>query len=231
MGIGAIDCSSSMPGINHLLNEKYYTEMVPVSMKADLGPISNQQFHYSQLNTAAGINERLFKRSYCAIELFENINLNPEAGLSVSVFKRSEDFSFLINGYIATCVFGNRRKIVRSSGELSNAFAYTEYAPFLYGCQTRFGLKRTYIGIDYVRNSSAYDPRFIPKNDLWDYLIDRHFYRKNPQPENYLVNSFKCSGTVEISRAHMAVSMYFMPAVFPLKNRIGFEVGYFPKIE
>jgi hypothetical protein len=226
-----ISCSTSAPGINHLLNEQYHEKKVPVSMKVDLGPFANKQFHYSELSTAAGINQRIVLGKAYSVELFENLNLNPEAGLSVSGFQLGQNYSLIINGYIATCVLGNRRRSVSATGKLSKDFVSTEYAPLLYGIQSRMGCDRYLIGIDFLKNSYAYDPRPITKEYFWDYLVDRRFFDKNPQPENLVKNFLKISGVVQMPEINMALSVYYIPPVKPFKNRLGIEVSYLPPIE
>lgn len=224
-------CSTSAPGINHLLDEQYHKTKVPVSMKVDIGPFANKQFHYSELGTAVGINQKIVMEKYFGIELFENINLNPQAGLSVSGFRISHDFSAVINGYVATCVLGNRKKAIAASGKLSEDFAMTEYCPLLYGLQSRIGRDRYFIGIDILRNSLAYDPRVITKKIYWDYLVDRHFFDKNPQPENFVINSLKFSGVVIVPVINIILSFYYLPPVQPFIGRIGIEMSYVPPIE
>jgi hypothetical protein len=224
-------CSTSAPGINHLLDEQYHKNRVPVSMKVDIGPFANKQFHYSELGTAAGINQRIVMGKYFNVELFENINLNPQAGLSVSGFRIGHDFSAVINGYVATCVLGNRKKTIAASGNLSEDFAMTEYCPLLYGVQSRIGRGRYFIGIDFLRNSLAYDPRVITKKIYWDYLVDRHFFDKNPQPENFVIHSLKFSGVVNVPAINMTLSLYYLPPVQPFKGRVGIEISYMPLVD
>jgi hypothetical protein len=224
-------CSTTAPDINHLMDGDYHSADHPIAMKVDLGPFSNKDFHLSELNTAIGLNQKIFIERYWGVEAFENINFNPQAGLSVSFFNIDHFIRGAMNGFISMSVIGDRRRNVDSHGGYLPGIAWTHYAPLLYGIQSRLGPKFFIIGIDYVRNSCAFDGRVWKKKVFWDYFYGPLEFYRNPISENYVLNEWKFSVTTKIPLIGAGLSLYFSPATRPLLNRVGIELSDSPKVE
>jgi hypothetical protein len=224
-------CSTTAPDINHLLDDNYRKENHPLSMKVDLGPFSSKDFHVSELGTAMGMTQKILMFRYCDAESFENINLNPQAGLSLSMFNVDHYLRGAMNCYVATSVVGDRRRIVKDNGSYADNIDWTHYTPLLYGVQSRFGSKSLFLGIDYTKNSCAYDGRTWKKETFWDYVNGPLEIYRDPISENYLVSSWKFSLTAKIPLLEMCCSFYFSPATKPLLNRTGIELSNSPKFD
>jgi hypothetical protein len=224
-------CSTTAPDISHLLDDEYNSVNRPISMKVDLGPFSGKDFHYSELGTAIGVTQKIYTARYCSAESFENINFNPQAGLSLSLFSIGHFLRGAMNCYIATSVIGDRRRTADDLGGYSVGIAWTHYVPLLYGIQSRFGSKSLFLGIDYTKNSFAYDGRVWRKEHFWDYIYGPLEFYRNPISENYVLSSWKISVTTKIPLLKMGFSFYFSPAVKSLLNRVGLELSDSPKIE